>query len=143
MATAAVSDMSAPKLGTREWRYSIEDKIWVQIDNVAHPLSNEAAVTEHNTLREYTIGQRERAERAERRFSEEEAIVTRIWEQLGKPSYAELAGRSIYDKIDELKACTGILRELIDALPYVLPGKEEGPLLVRARAALKARNTRT
>lgn len=32
--------------------------------------------------------------------------------------------------------CTGILRELIDALPASLPGKKEGPLLMRARVAL-------
>jgi hypothetical protein len=34
----------------------------------------------------------------------EQAIVTRIWEQLGNPSYASLKGRSIYDLIDALKA---------------------------------------
>lgn len=36
-------------------------------------------------------------------FREEEHIVTRIWNQLGSPSYDELAGRSIFDMIDELK----------------------------------------
>lgn len=47
---------------------------------------------------------RERAEKAERQFREQHDIVARIWVQLGSPSYEELAGRSIYDLIDELKA---------------------------------------
>ena len=32
------------------------------------------------------------------------AIVSRIWVQLGSPTYEQLKGRSIYDLIDELKA---------------------------------------
>lgn len=31
-------------------------------------------------------------------------IAARIWEQFGSPSYAELAGRSIHDLIDERAA---------------------------------------
>ena len=46
-------------------------------------------------------GERDAALRA---FSEEKKIVSRIWQQLGSPSYAELAGRSIHDVIDELRA---------------------------------------
>jgi len=34
----------------------------------------------------------------------ERAIVSRIWTQLGSPTYAQLKGRSIYDLIEELKA---------------------------------------
>jgi hypothetical protein len=36
-------------------------------------------------------------------LAEERAIVDRIWRQLGSPTYEQLAGRSIYDLIDELK----------------------------------------
>ena len=32
------------------------------------------------------------------------AIVSKIWVQLGSPTYEQLKGRSIYDLIDELKA---------------------------------------
>lgn len=39
---------------------------------------------------------------------------------------------------DALANCRDILRELIDALPNAPLGKEEGPLLIRARAALAA-----
>ena len=45
-----------------------------------------------------------RAEKAEADFATERAIVSRIWVQLGSPTYAELKGRSIYDLIDEMKA---------------------------------------
>lgn len=38
-------------------------------------------------------------ERIERERDEEKAIVDRIWDMLGRPSYEELAGRSIYDLI--------------------------------------------
>ena len=37
-------------------------------------------------------------------FKKEFKIVDRIWDQLGRPSYEELKGRSIHDLIDELKA---------------------------------------
>lgn len=36
-------------------------------------------------------------------YKEEKAIVTRIWEILGNPSYEELNGRSIYDLISEIQ----------------------------------------
>ncbi len=76
---------------------------------------------------EYLKGIRERTERrqaaelaAERtatganepdwkaKFTEEERIVSRIWEQLGNPTYEQLAGRSIFDLIDELKAAPAV-----------------------------------
>lgn len=38
----------------------------------------------------------------ESRYREEEQIVSRIWTLLGGHSYEELAGRSIYDLIQEL-----------------------------------------
>lgn len=47
---------------------------------------------------------KDRAERAEAKARDETAIVNRIWDQLGNPSYKELNGRYIYDLIDELKA---------------------------------------
>ena len=34
----------------------------------------------------------------------ETGIVDRIWDQLGRPSFEELKGRSIYDLIDALKS---------------------------------------
>ena len=40
----------------------------------------------------------------ERELAHERAIVSRIWVQLGSPTYEQLKGRSIYDLIDELKA---------------------------------------
>ena len=52
-------------------------------------------------LREDAI---ERAERAEAELKAERAIVSRIWTQLGSPTYEQLRGRSIYDLISELKA---------------------------------------
>lgn len=36
--------------------------------------------------------------------NENKVIVSRIWKQLGSPTYAELKGRNIYDLIEELKA---------------------------------------
>ena len=52
-------------------------------------------------LREDAI---ERAERAEAELKAERDIVSRIWTQLGSPTYEQLRGRSIYDLISELKA---------------------------------------
>lgn len=40
---------------------------------------------------------------AEIELATERAIVSRIWVQLGSPTYADLKGRSIYDLIDEIK----------------------------------------
>jgi len=37
-------------------------------------------------------------------LASERAIVSRIWVQLGSPTYAQLKGRSIYCLIDEMKA---------------------------------------
>jgi len=45
-----------------------------------------------------------RSEELERQLRDETAIVDRIWDMLGRPSYEELAGRSIYDLIAELQA---------------------------------------
>ena len=42
-----------------------------------------------------------RAERAEAEFETQRAIVARVWERLGSPTYASLNGRSIYDLVDE------------------------------------------
>jgi len=41
---------------------------------------------------------------AEISLTAERAIVSRIWVQLGSPTYEQLKGRSIYDLIDEMKA---------------------------------------
>ena len=40
----------------------------------------------------------------QRELATERAIVSRIWTQLGSPTYEQLKGRSIYDLIQELKA---------------------------------------
>ena len=45
-----------------------------------------------------------REKELERRLRDETAIVDRIWDMFGRPSYEELAGRSIYDLIAELQA---------------------------------------
>lgn len=45
------------------------------------------------------------------KFESEKDIVSRIWVQLGSPTYSELAGRSIYDLIDEMKAEIAHLKE--------------------------------
>ena len=57
---------------------------------------------EHNA----NVAQAMTAERDQLRaeLAAERAIVSRIWTQLGSPTYAQLKGRSIYDLIDELKA---------------------------------------
>jgi hypothetical protein len=44
----------------------------------------------------------ETARNMEQQRDQEAAIVSRIWEQLGNPSYESLNGRSIYDLIDDL-----------------------------------------
>lgn len=43
------------------------------------------------------------ARRLERRLREETAIVDRIWDLFGRPSYESLKGKSIYDLIQELQ----------------------------------------
>ena len=45
----------------------------------------------------------EKGAKLETELAAERAIVSRIWMQLGSPTYAELKGRSIYDLIDEIK----------------------------------------
>jgi len=44
----------------------------------------------------------------------ERAIVSRIWVQLGSPTYAQLNGRSIYDLIDEMKGELAAERARLD-----------------------------
>jgi len=46
----------------------------------------------------------------------ERAIVSRIWVQLGSPTYAQLKGRAIYDLIDEMKAELAAERARLDWL---------------------------
>ena len=48
----------------------------------------------------------------QRELATERAIVSRIWTQLGSPTYEQLKGRSIYDLIDELKADYDLIDEL-------------------------------
>ena len=49
---------------------------------------------------------------AQRRAADETAIVDRIWDQFGRPSYEELNGRSIYDLISEVKMRSDIYLEI-------------------------------
>jgi cell division septum initiation protein DivIVA len=75
----------------------------------------------------------DRIEQLERELAEEKSIVDRIWDQLGRPSYEALKGRSIYDLIDELKS------ELAD-LRIKMAGcsREYESLLAEARTELSA-----
>jgi hypothetical protein len=52
--------------------------------------------------------------RADRHLADETAIVDRIWYQLGRPTYEQLAGRTIYDLIDELKQRAERLRAALE-----------------------------
>ena len=56
-----------------------------------------------------SIAEKARADKAEAELAAERAIVSRIWVQLGSPSYDQLKGRSIYDLVDQMNA------ELADA----------------------------
>ena len=49
-------------------------------------------------------------------LADERAIVSRIWTQLGSPTYEQLKGRSIYDLISELKAELAAERARLDWL---------------------------
>jgi len=53
---------------------------------------------------------------AEAELAVERAIVSRIWVQLGSPTYAQLKGRSIYCLIDEMKAELAADRARLDWL---------------------------
>jgi len=53
---------------------------------------------------------------AEISLTAERAIVSRIWVQLGSPTYAQLKGRSIYDLIDEIKTELASERARLDWL---------------------------
>ena len=57
-----------------------------------------------------------RAERAEMELKVSRDIVSKIWTQLGSPTYEQLKGRSIYDLIDELKAELAAEREKVRVL---------------------------
>ena len=56
------------------------------------------------------------AEQLRADFEAEKAIVNRIWDQLGRPSYEELNGRSIYDLIDALRADRDALEVALRAM---------------------------
>lgn len=60
-----------------------------------------------------------REKELERRLRDETAIVDRIWDMFGRPSYEELAGRSIYDLIAELQARVALAskKETVDERP--------------------------
>jgi hypothetical protein len=70
---------------------------------------------------------------------EDTATVARIWIQLGSPTYEQLAGRSIYDLIDELKAqaatadAAGFARgvEAAAGVADEVSGRDDVPLLLR------------
>ena len=71
----------------------------------------EAARTEHKQFHDLAYSLQDKLdtamdelEAARADLKQERAIVDRIWDQLGRPSYQELKGRSIYDLIDE-KLC--------------------------------------
>lgn len=63
-----------------------------------------------------TVRRERDAEYSRRKTSE--AIVDRIWDIFGRPSYDELAGRSIYDLVTEVKAERDALRAERDAATH-------------------------
>jgi len=65
----------------------------------------------------------------------ERAIVSRIWVQLGSPTYAQLKGRSIYDLIDEMKAELTAEREKAER--YRLVTLKQDAELATERARLR------
>jgi hypothetical protein len=74
----------------------------------------------------------------------ERAIVSRIWVQLGSPTYAQLNGRSIYDLIDEMKAELAAAKaecwRLRESSPHALDAMSAE--LTRLRAELAADRAR-
>lgn len=67
----------------------------------------------------------------------ETAIVDRIWDQLGRPSYEELKGRSIYDLIDALKAELASVKAHAEAMADAIQFSDMAILTV-AKAAAEA-----
>ncbi len=55
-------------------------------------------MTEFPTTEDF---QRAHIESLEAQLAEEKAIITRIWEMFGNPSYPFLDGRSIYDQVQD------------------------------------------
>ena len=76
----------------------------------------------------------------ERELATERAIVSRIWVQLGSPTYAQLKGRSIYDLIDEMKAELASERARLDSGTILLAvaGERVWHCGVDLRAAIDA-----
>ena len=71
----------------------------------------------------------------ETELAAERAIVSRIWVQLGSPTYAELNGRSIYDLIDEIKTDRAEAKQ--EAAHYMSIAQKATDELARLRAELK------
>ena len=71
-------------------------------------------------------------EMLEREFAAERAIVSRIWVQLGSPSYEQLKGRSIYDLIDEMKAELADTQQ--EGAHYISVAQKATDELIRLRA---------
>ena len=56
------------------------------------------------------------AEQAEQRAAEETAIVDKIWDLFGRPSYKDLNGRSIYDLITDVQQRAADLENVLNHL---------------------------
>lgn len=76
-------------------------------------------------------------------LEEERAIVNRIWDMFGRPSYESLKGRSIYDLIAEAieqQSRAASAADLLEALELLIPAVTKTELfaaeLEQARAAL-------
>jgi hypothetical protein len=76
-----------------DWKATADH--WLQR---THELSAEVELTE-------SIRKTESAHQSalEQQLAEETGIVDRVWDQLGRRTYEQLAGRSIHDLIEELK----------------------------------------
>jgi len=76
--------------------------IWQQATNDhARAERAEAELKDRAAMMRDVMRERDAAEIS---LTAERAIVSRIWVQLGSPTYEQLKGRSIYDLIDEMKA---------------------------------------
>jgi hypothetical protein len=80
-------------------------------DAIARAERAEAEIKDRAAMMRDVMRERDAAEIS---LTAERAIVSRIWVQLGSPTYAQLKGRSIYDLIDEIKTELATERARLD-----------------------------
>lgn len=76
----------------------------------------------------------QRAEKTEAELADEKAIVDRIWDMFGRPSYADLGGNSIYDLIAEVQDDSRQLARYREE-EKVLPKEPQGIAAMRVTAS--------